>query len=86
MAEANEIFDYLYMTRSERSVMKLWEEMNRRIDEVCRFPGIFVRSERIEGAREIHLDKYIILYKLEDDEVVLVTMVHGMRDWTGLGD
>ena len=81
LEQAQEIFDYLAMTRSERSVDRLRGELGRLVEDVRRFPGMFVRSERIKGAREIHLDRYVILYTVENDEILIVNMVHGMRDW-----
>lgn len=79
-----EIVDY-FVSRSVEAGERLLNEFNNKCQKIVNFPNIGRSYAEIEPLlRGVPLDGYIILYRVMEDEIVIVRVVSGYRDLKSL--
>jgi len=65
---------------------RLDEQLHHAIGLLAQFPGMGHRRSDVEDKRYLFLavDKYIIAYRVERDELLVVRVLHGARDFRKL--
>lgn len=83
LKDREEVFDYIAADRPQAAI-----EMDLRIRDQCRtllqFPATG-RSGRVRGTRELVIQHspYIAAYRVKEDAVQVLRILHGGRRWPG---
>jgi toxin ParE1/3/4 len=63
------------------AAVRLLERLSKRFDVIADMPGIRRRRERyVRGARSIAECNYVIIYRVKNDAVEILRVVHGALD------
>jgi toxin ParE1/3/4 len=78
--DLDSISDY-YMTRSIEAGERLFQEFNRKCQNIVQFPNMG-RSygHIISGLRGISLNGYIIFYQVTEETVTVLRVINGRQD------
>jgi len=74
-----EIVEYVWH-RNSKAAHRLYDTIRESTNPVSEHPYIFRRSRRLQGCREIVVDRnYIVVYRVEKECIRVIRVVHGMR-------
>jgi toxin ParE1/3/4 len=83
LADREAIFDYIEAD-SPRAAIRVDDRIEARVEGLARFPEMG-RAGRIEGTRELVISgtPYIAAYRIVDDTVRVLRVLHGAQQWPG---
>lgn len=83
LADRDAIFDYIEAD-NPRAAAAVDELISQRIKRLTQFPESG-RAGRVEGTRELVISKtpYLAAYRVIDDTVLILRILHGSRQWPG---
>lgn len=81
LADRDEIFDYI-QADNPRAAVAVNDLIRRNIELLIRFPDSG-RAGRVEDTRELPIRQtpYIAAYRVLDDPVLILRIIHGARQW-----
>jgi addiction module RelE/StbE family toxin len=82
-ADREQIFDYIAQD-NPRAALELDEEFKTKAALAAREPGMYRKSERIPGTREIVVRRnYIMIYRVIEttDTLAVLRVMHSARQW-----
>lgn len=82
-----DIFDYIAYDNYDNAIA-VRNRMKEAIDRLEDFPdsGAYPKHPklRVRGYRFVVSDNYLVFYKLKSDAVIIMTVIHGSRDYNNL--
>lgn len=82
--DIEEIGDYIASDNPSRA-LSFVDELRWHFDKIARFPSSYVlRRELGEGIRTCAHGRYLIVFRQEDDELLIVRVLHMSRDLQAL--
>ncbi len=89
---AEKDYDWIAMYLAERNVSAAWrfcESVEKTVAMLCRTPamGEMCRYAPNRGIRlrgDVEFPKYLIFYRVENDTLLIVRVLHGSRDYANL--
>ena len=81
-SRVQEIGDYITQ-QSPQNALAMVQRLESAVQPLRRVPQLFRISERFPGTREIPVPPYVILYKVSDQAITILTIVHGRRKFPG---
>jgi addiction module RelE/StbE family toxin len=81
LEDRERIFDYIEQG-DPRAAVAIDDRIREQVEVLTKFPKCG-RSGRIEGTRELVIDRtpYIVAYRIEDDIVRILRVLHGAQLW-----
>jgi toxin ParE1/3/4 len=81
LADRDEIFDYIE-TDNARAAVAVDELIAGQVKILLEFP-LSGRAGRVDGTRELVISRtpYVAVYRLVDDTVRILRIIHGSRRW-----
>lgn len=75
-----------YITRDNpRRALSFIDELQQRCEQLTQFPAAAaLRPDIAEGIRMVPFGRYLILYSVAGDRLLIERIVHGARDIPGL--
>lgn len=83
MADRDDIFTYIE-AESPRAAVMIDERISEQVRQLSRYPESG-RKGRVDGTRELVImgTPYVAVYRLGEDAVLILRVLHGARQWPG---
>ncbi|MDF2921112.1 MAG: addiction module toxin, RelE/StbE family [Paenibacillaceae bacterium] len=76
--------DYIYLDSPSYALSFLSDVMERvKTLDVFPYRGRLVPEVNDDHVREIFIHRYRLIYQVEEDQIVILTLVHGAMNWNG---
>ncbi|KAM3098489.1 type II toxin-antitoxin system RelE/ParE family toxin [Phormidesmis sp. 146-35] len=83
--DIEKILDFVAGTRSHAASDQFLRQLDQKLTNLTRFPQIGrKRDDLASGLRSVSLDRYLIFYRLIDNEIEILRVVSGYQDLEAL--